>query len=60
MLITDSPRETFEKWAMDVCGPFQKITNNNVHVLTIQDLLSQYLILIPMPDQTAETSEFIH
>ena len=55
LLITDSPRETFEKWAMDVCGPFQKTSGGNVYVLTIQDLLSKYLILIPMPDQTAET-----
>ena len=55
MLITDTPSAPMVKIAMDVCGPFEKTDNDNVYVLTIQCLFSKYMVMIPMPDATAET-----
>lgn len=55
MLITDTPYRSFDKIAMDIVGPYPKTERGNEYVLTIQDLLTKYVTLIPLPNQTAET-----
>ena len=61
MIITDQPRESFEKYALDICGPFPVTSKGNTCILTMQCLFSRYVIMVPIPDQTAETvtEEFI-
>ena len=55
MFITDTPHRSFDKIAMDIVGPYPKTSSGNEYVLTIQDLLTKYVVLIPLPNQTAET-----
>ena len=55
MMISDTPRGPMEKWAMDLCGPFPDTSEGNVYVLTMQCLFSKYMVMVPIPDQTAET-----
>lgn len=55
MCITDTPHRSFDKIAMDIVGPYPKTSTGNEYVLTIQDLLTKYVVLIPLPNQTAET-----
>ena len=40
---------------MDIVGPYPKTTSGNEYVLTIQDLLTKNVLLIPLPNQTAKT-----
>lgn len=54
MNITDTPKRPFEKISMDIVGPYPETKNGNVHVLSIQDLLTKYMVLIPLPNQTTE------
>lgn len=55
MLITDTPKQAMEKIAMDIVGPYKKSPSDNQNVLTIQCLLTKFLILIPLKNQTAVT-----
>ena len=55
MLITDTPTEPIIKCAMDICGPFEKTKNGNVFVMTMQCCFSKYMVMVPIPDQTAQT-----
>ena len=55
LLITDTPYRSFDKIAMDIVGPYPKTKNGNEYVLTIQDLLTKYVVLIPLCNQTAES-----
>ena len=48
MLITDTPGAAFDKISMDVMGPLPVTKNNNVYILTIQDLLTKYSIAVPL------------
>ena len=61
MIITDTIPETFFKCSMDICGPFKTTEKGNNYVLTMQDLFSKYMIMVPIKDQTAQTvaEEFI-
>lgn len=54
-IIPDTPLNPNDKIAMDLIGPFPKTKRGNTYILSIQDLLTKYLILIPMKDQRAES-----
>lgn len=54
-VITDTPLEPNDKVALDIIGPLPKTTRGNQYVLSIQDQLTKYLVLIPLKDQKAET-----
>ena len=55
MVITDTPGKTFDKIAMDIVGPFNITKNNNEYILSIQDQLSKFIILVCLKDQAAES-----
>ena len=55
MVITDTPGKTFDKIAMDIVGPFNITKNNNRYILSIQDHLSKFIILVCLKDQIAES-----
>ena len=55
MVITDTPGKRINKIAMDIVGPFNIIKNNNTYILSIQDQLSKFIILVCLKDQTAES-----
>ena len=40
---------------MDIVGPFNITKNNNKYILSIQDQLSKFIILVCLQDQTAES-----
>ena len=46
---------TFDKIVMDIVGPFNITKNNNKYILSIQDQLSKFIILVYLKDQTAES-----
>ena len=55
MVITDTPGKTFDKIAIDIVGPFIITKNNNKYILSIQDQLSKFIILVCLRDKTAES-----
>ena len=61
MIICDQPKESFQKCALDICGPFSETKEGNTCILTMQCLFSRFVIMVPIPDQTAEivTDAFI-
>ena len=54
-IITDTPLNPNDKIAMDIFGPFTKTKRGNQFILSIQDQLTKYFILIPLKDQTANS-----
>jgi hypothetical protein len=66
MILTDTPDASFDKVSMDVMGPLPVSPIDNSYILTIQDLLTKYLIIIPMKNALAVciaqafTEEFIY
>ena len=54
-ILTDTPMEPNEKVALDIIGPLPKTKRGNQYILSIQDQLTKYLMLIPLKDQKAET-----
>ncbi|CAK9825385.1 Retrovirus-related Pol polyprotein from transposon 412 [Anthophora retusa] len=54
-VITDTPLEPNTKIAMDIFGPLSKTKRGNQFILSIQDMLTKYLILIPIKDQQANS-----
>ena len=55
MVITAAPGKTFDNIAMDIVGPFNITKNNNKYILSIQNQLSKFIILVCLKDQTAES-----
>ena len=53
MVITDSTSSCFTKISIDLCGPLKESPDGFKYILTIQDMLSKYVILIPTKDATA-------
>lgn len=53
--IPNTPEFPNDKIAMDIFGPLPITSKGNQFVLSIQDQLTKYLILIPMKDQRAES-----
>ncbi|OXU17774.1 hypothetical protein TSAR_015460 [Trichomalopsis sarcophagae] len=55
MIITDTPIEPFDKISIDTVGPLPATTDGNKNILTIQDNLTKYFIVVPIPNTKAET-----
>ncbi|XP_025161882.1 uncharacterized protein LOC112590215 [Harpegnathos saltator] len=53
MVITDTPREAFEKISMDIMGPLPTTSSGNSYILTIQDLLTKYSTAIALRQASA-------
>lgn len=54
MKITDTPEAAFGKVSMDILGPLPVTQKGNQHILTIQDLLTKYCLVIPLKRATSE------
>ena len=48
MVLTDTPGASFDKLSMDIVGPLEKTRNDNLYILTMQDLLTKFCILVPL------------
>lgn len=53
MIITDTPGQAFDKISMDIMGPLPMSPRGNTHILTIQDLLTKYSVVIPLKETTS-------
>ena len=54
-IITDTPVNPNDEIVMDIFGPVIKTKQSNQFILSIQDQLTKYLILIPLKDLTASS-----
>ena len=54
-IITDTPVDPNDKITMDIFGPLTETKKANQFILSIQDQLTKYLVLIPLKDQTANS-----
>ena len=55
MVISDTPSRAFEKISIDYYGPINKpSTEGNMYILSVQDWLTKYVVLIPVKQATAE------
>jgi len=48
MILTDTPGNAFDKVAMDIVGPFKPTKAEHNYILTIQNLLTKFLVAIPL------------
>ena len=55
MEITDTPRDPFEKVALDIVGPLPESNQGDTYILTFQDLLTKFSKAIPLSNQEAAT-----
>jgi len=53
MMLTDTPGSAFDKVALDIMGPLPITAQGNRYVLTAQDLLTKYLITVPLTNATS-------
>jgi transposase InsO family protein len=44
-----------ERIGMDIAGVFRETESHNKYIYVVQDYFTQYVVLIPVPDQKAET-----
>jgi len=56
VIITDTPRSSFDKVIMDIVGSFPK-PREKTNILTLQDQLIKFCMGIPLPDQTIEIAK---
>jgi cleavage and polyadenylation specificity factor subunit 1 len=54
LMITETPSTVFEKFSIDIIGPFCPSRSQHHYIFTVQDDLSKFLIAVPLEDQTAE------
>ena len=50
-IITDTPDEPNDKVTIDIIGPLPLTTQGNQFVLSIQDCLTKYILLVPLPER---------
>ena len=55
MEITTTARQPFERCALDIAGPTDVTNKGNRYILTFQDDLTKFMVVIPIPAQDAET-----
>ena len=48
MVLTDTPGSSFDKISLDIVGPLESTENGNKYILTIQDLLTKFCVVIPL------------
>ena len=49
------PRKPWEEVAMDIMGPLPMTSSGNRYIITFIDLLTRYLVIVPIPDRSAMT-----
>ena len=54
-MIPDTPVEPNDKIAMDIYGPLPVTSQSNEYILSIQDMLTKYLVLIPLKNISSES-----
>ena len=54
-VIPDIPTEPNDKIAMDIVGPLSETQSGNNYILSIQDMLTKYRILIPLRETSSES-----
>ncbi|HGJ5890683.1 MAG TPA: hypothetical protein ACHBZA_04870 [Arsenophonus apicola] len=54
-IIPDTPQNPNDKIALDIIGPLVTTTKGNQFILSIQDCLTKYLLLIPLDNQRADS-----
>lgn len=52
----DSPSGPFQLIGIDYLGPFPETSQGNKYVLTITDFFTKWVVAIPLPNQTAQTT----
>lgn len=52
MCMTDIPGNAFDKMALDIMGPLPTTAKGHRYVLTMQDLLTKYLVVSPLTTVT--------
>ena len=53
-VIPEIPTEPNERIAMDIVGPLDETQSGNNYILSIQDVLTKYIILIPLKETSNE------
>lgn len=53
MVITDIPKDSFEKIVIDLVGPLPKSLAGNEYILTVQDELTKFLEAFPLTDKSS-------
>ena len=53
LMITDTPAKPFHKISMDVYGPLKESSEGYKYILTVQDCLTKYCILMPIKTASA-------
>ena len=54
-IIPDTPVNPNDKIAIDIFGPLPQTTSRNEYILSIQDILTKYFILVPLKNAESET-----
>ena len=54
-IISDIPLNPHEKVAIDIFGPLPETRSGNKYILSIQDRLTRYTLLLPMKNETSES-----
>ena len=54
-IIPDTPTDPNDKIAMDIFGPLPMTNKGNEYILSIQDMLTKYITLIPLKNVTSES-----
>lgn len=55
MTITDTPTTSFDIIEMDIVGPLMPSHDGHRYILTIQDVLTKYVVLVPVRTKSAES-----
>jgi len=53
MVLTDTPGTAFDKVSMDIIGSLPTTENGHSYILTIQDLLTNYSVAMPLKQATS-------
>jgi cleavage and polyadenylation specificity factor subunit 1 len=54
LVIIDTPSAVFETCSIDIVAPFNPSRSGYRYILTVQDVLTKFLVAVPLEDQTAE------
>ena len=54
-IIPDIPLAPKDKIALDIFGPLPETTNGNKYILSLEDRLTRYTVLIPLVNETSNS-----